>query len=139
MDDLQKLLLEDLQKCAVGEISNEEMESKMEYYKAQLGDEKYNEVVNPSLNEEPFDALGLFMVTQELDELAQKELPGLEEVIKMKNEAFVGKFLINRLKLEHLVTKLIYERYGGELSLTERDINGLKFFQRLKRDFLPYM
>ncbi len=132
MEPLQKLLLDDMKKFSVGEISPQEMGKKMKYYEEQLGKEKYEEIVNPK-GEETFDLIGLFTATQELDELALKELPGLHEKIKLKDEGFVGKFLIARLKLEHLVTKLIYEGCDQNLSITENGIAELSFFERLKQ------
>ncbi len=132
MDPMEEQFREDCKKFSVGEMSKEQLEERFGLYEKHFGKEKFDEFFLAPPGGEVLNLAEAWAGFDDLKKIFDAEWQNVSSSLRLDNEVFIGKFLVARLKVEHVINQLLFEHFEVTEKETQKEIERLPFPVRLK-------
>jgi len=121
MDPIEEQFREDYKKTVLGEMTGDEFGAKFPFYEQHFGKEKFDEFFHGKSSDITINLAEAWVGFEDLKKIADEEWGNISSVLHLGNDVFIGKFLVARLKVEHVVNQLLFESFP-ELNNENKEI-----------------
>lgn len=112
MDPIEEQFREDYRKTVIGEMTGNEFGAKFPFYEQHFGKEKFDELFSGKPTDKVLNLLEAWVGFEDLKRIADEEWVNISSSLRLDNDIFIGKFLVARLKVEHVLNRLLFEHYS---------------------------